>query len=180
MKNIIGAVVGGILMFICQFLSWGLLDLHRPSQEYTEHQDEILAFLGTKFQEDGAYFLPNIPKGSSQEEMEKYQKESQGKPWAQIYYHKGMDMNMGMNMGRGLAVDIIMIFLVVWLFGKMANPDFMSVLLSSLAIGMVIFFFSPYTSHIWYKTFDLNAHLIDAIASWGIVGAWLGFWLNRK
>jgi len=27
-RTILGAVLGGLILWICQFLSWGLLDLH--------------------------------------------------------------------------------------------------------------------------------------------------------
>lgn len=180
MKIIIGAFVGALLMFLCQFLSHGLLDWHRPAMEYTPHQEEILSFLGSKLEKDGGFFLPNVPAGTSAEDMEKYQQESMGKPWAQIYYHTRMDVNMGMNMACGFAVDLLIVFTLIWLLGKMAKPGFSGYFLGSLAVGMMIFLFIPYTSHIWFKTFDLYAHLLDALLSWACVGAWLGYWMNRK
>ena len=70
-KTIIGAIVGGLIIFAWQFLSWGALNLHQSQQQYTPKQDSILSYLGTQFSEDGAFMLPTFAPGSSNEEMEK-------------------------------------------------------------------------------------------------------------
>src|SRR5205809_7779813 len=114
MKLFIGSLVGGIIIFVCQFLSWGVLDLHRPAQQYTSKQDSILAFLNTQFDSSGGYFMPTVPKGASSDEMNSLQEKSIGKPWAQVYYHKSLDMSMGMNMFRNLITNILMVLFFCW------------------------------------------------------------------
>src|SRR5882762_8086239 len=89
-KLVIGSLVGGLLIFIWQTLSWAALNLHHASQEYTPKQDSILSYLNTQFSEDGSYMLPNYPPGTSREEMEKQMESRKGKPWAQIQYHKSL------------------------------------------------------------------------------------------
>lgn len=64
-KTIIGSLVGAIIMFLWQFLSWGPTQLHRPAQDYTPKQDSILSYLNSQFSEDGSYFLPSYPKDAS-------------------------------------------------------------------------------------------------------------------
>ena len=83
-KMIIGAIVGGIILFAWQFLTWGVLNLHEAQQQYTPKQDSVLAYLGTQFSEDGAYFMPNYAPGTSRDEIEKQMKAMEGKPWAQV------------------------------------------------------------------------------------------------
>lgn len=179
-KVIIGALVGGIIIFICQTLSWTILDLHRSANQYTAKQDEIMNFLNGQLTEDGSYFLPTYPAGASNEVMEQYMKQAEGKPWAVIAYHKQMKMNMGMNIFRGLIVDIIMVGLFCWILSAFANPRFGNVFLASLLVGLIVFLNAPYTIHIWYETFDLGASLIDAIAGWGLAGLWLGWWYGNR
>jgi hypothetical protein len=179
-KIIIGAIVGGIIIFICQTLSWTILDLHRPANMYTPKQDEIMTNLNNQFTEDGSYYLPNFPPNSSNEVMEQYMKAAEGKPWAVIAYHKEMKMNMGMNIFRGLIVDILMVGLFCWILSNFANPRFSNVFLASLFTGLIAFLNFPYTIHIWYETFDLSASLIDALAGWGLAGLWLGWWYGRR
>lgn len=178
-KIIIGAIIGGIIIFICQTLSWTILDLHRPANQYTPKQDEVMTYLNGQFTENGSYFLPTYPPGSSNEVMEQLMKSADGKPWAVIAYHKQLKTNMGMNIFRGLIVDIIMVGLFCWILSRFANPRFSTVFMASLLVGLIAFLNFPYTIHIWFETFDLSANLLDAIAGWGLAGLWLG-WLYGK
>lgn len=181
-KMIIGAVVGGIILFAWQFLTWGALNLHEKQQQYTPKQDSILAYLGTQFSEDGAYFMPTFKPGTSNSEMEAQMKAMEGKPWAQVVYHKKMDGmdKMFMNMGRSLVVDMVVIWLLCWLLTKISVPSFGTVFMGTLGTGLIVFLNAPYVMHIWYGSFDLMAHFTDTLVAWGVTGLWLGWWLTRK
>jgi len=179
-KIIIGALVGGILLFIWQTLSWTILDLHRPANQYTPKQDEVMAFLNSHFNEDASYFMPTYPPGSSNETMEQLMKTSEGKPWAVLAYHKEMKMSMGMNILRGLIVDILMVGVFCWIISGFANPRFGNVFMASLLVGLIAFMNFPYTVHIWFETFDLTASLVDALVGWGLAGLWLGWWYGKS
>ena len=179
-KTIFGALVGGLLIFIWQTLSWTMLDLHRPGENYTAKQDSIISFLSSQFSEDGAYMVPYIPKGSSSEEMEKEMKDAYGKPWAQIQYHAKMEYSMPMNIIRGLLVDIIITWMLCCMIMIYNNNNFSKTFISCLFVGFISFLNIVYTKDIWYKVFDINAYLIDTVAAWGLCGLWLGWWLNRR
>lgn len=179
-KIIIGALVGGLLIFLWQFLSWTVLDLHRPAMDYTPKQDTIMSVLSSNLTE-GGYLLPNLPKGAAWEEHEKLGKQMSGKPWAMIQYHtsfQNMD-DMYMNMVRSLLSSMIMIGLFCWVLSKWGSRSFGGIFIASLFTGLIVFINAPYSMDIWYKSFDIKAHLIDAIASWGLAGIWLGWWMKR-
>ncbi|MBS1567555.1 MAG: hypothetical protein JST39_24435 [Bacteroidetes bacterium] len=179
-KLLVGALVGGILIFIWQFFSWGLLNLHGAMQTYTPKQDSVMNYLNTQFSEDGFYFMPNHKPGTSWEDMEKEMKETKGKPWVQLYYHKTMNVDMTSNMIRGLVVNILMVALLCWILMRFATKSFLAMLFGSLFAGLIGFLNIAYTYHIWYQTADLMAYFADAIVSWGLCGLWLGWWLPRK
>ena len=178
-KSLIGAIVGGIIIFIWQFLSWTLINLHQPAQQYTEKQEAVMAVLNSNL-EEGGYYMPAIPENSSLADHEKAMTESMGKPWATIQYHKALEDNMTMNMVRGLLVNIIIVWLACWIFLRLHKPTFSTILTASLFIGLIVFLNSAYTMHIWYQTFDLWAHFVDSILSWGVCGFWLAWWLRRN
>lgn len=178
-KLALGSILGAIIIFVWQFLSFSLLELHGNAIRYTPNQAEVLEYLSRQFPESGSYYLPRTPPGASSEEMDKALKDAQGKPWAIISYHKSLNMSMGANMGRGILINIIMVGLVCWILSKLRSPDFTTILLVSISIGLIGFFNLPYTGHIWYETFDLNAYLVDAVVGWGLVGMVLG-WIYRK
>jgi hypothetical protein len=179
-KLLVGSIVGGIIIFVYQFVSWAAMNLHHASQEYTPKQDSIMAYLNTQFSEDGSYLMPNYPKGMTHEEMEKQMEATKGKPWAQIQYHKALNVDMGMNIIRGLLADIIMVGLLCWILMKLPASRPGLVLTVCLLTGIIVFINSPYTIHIWYPKADIWMHFADAILSWLLCGLWLGWYLRDK
>lgn len=179
-KIFIGGLVGGILLFAWQTLSWTVANLHEKGQQYTPKQDSILSYLNNSGLAEGSYYLPNAAPGTSSADMQKQMEASMGKPWAMIRYYKSMNMNMGLNMIRGLLSNIIIVCLLCWLFGKIEIGSFGTYFIGSLIIGITCFTNVSYTQHIWYPQHDINAHFTDALVSWGLVGVWLGWWLGRR
>ncbi len=180
MKLFIGSLVGGIIIFVCQFLSWTVLNLHYPAQQYTPKQDSILSYMNSQFDSSGGYIMPNLPKGSSTEEMNKLDASAQGKPWVQIQYHTSYHASMPMNMFRNFVANFFMVLFFCWIISGYTSNSAGKTFLAALLVGLIIFFHASYTEHIWYETFDLTGHLIDYLVSWGLTGIWLGWWLNRK
>ena len=180
MKIFIGSLVGAIIIFLFQFLSWGVLNLHYSAQQYTPKQDSILAYLNTQFDSSGGYLLPTTPKTASSKDMESAQEASMDKPWAQIFYHKSLNTNMGINMVKNLITNFIMVLFFCWIISGYTANSFGKTFIAALLTGLIIFLHGAYTIHIWYETFDLQAHLADYLVSWGLTGIWLGWWLNKK
>ena len=182
-KTIIAAIVGGIIIFAWQFLSWAALNLHNAANKYTPNNAAILAALQENLPEEGGYMLPGLPESATREEHEKMMKESNGKPWASVQYHKAIEStpsSMYMNMGRGLVVDIVMVWLFCWILGKMNMATFGTIFTACFFMGFITFFNSAYTINIWYKWFDIMAHFTDAMVSWCVCGLWLGWFLKKN
>jgi hypothetical protein len=176
-KLLIGGLVGGILLFFWQFLSWSVLGVHTSMQAYTPKQTEVLEYLDKNLDE-GFYYMPTAPTSAPAAEHEKLMNENMGKPWAQVYMHKSLQMNMGSNLGRGFLVALLAVFLVTWVLTYTVKTSFTQTLLSCLAIGLASYLTTSYAVSIWYQTLSLG-DLIDALAGWGLVGLWLGWWLQR-
>jgi hypothetical protein len=182
-KSIIAAIVGGIIIFAWQFLSWAAMNMHKKANGYTPNNMAIMAALEANLPEEGGYMLPGLPETATKADHEKMMKESNGKPWATVQYHKSGDTTpkaMVMNMVRALLVDIVMVWLFCWLIGKMNMPGFGTIFTASIAMGFIVFFNTAYIGHIWYKFFDIMAYFMDAMVSWGVCGLWLGWYLKKK
>jgi hypothetical protein len=180
MKRImIASIVGGLILFIWQTLSFAILDLHNSSHAYTSNQDSILHYLDGKLPE-GRYFLPTLPKGAKMEDMQKLEEQVKGKPWAIIDYHSAYNVSMSRNMVRGILVDIVLIWLLCWLLLKAGTPSFGGFVTAAVVIGIISFLSFPYTYYIWYRQPGIFMDLVDAVVGWGLAGAWLGWWFNRK
>ncbi|NND31962.1 MAG: hypothetical protein HKN76_05175, partial [Saprospiraceae bacterium] len=52
-------------------------------------------------------------------------------------------------------------------------------IIASLAVGIIGYLTINYLNSIWYETGSWP-ELIDTLAQWGLVGVWLGWYLNRK
>jgi len=176
-KQIIGILVGAFIIFIWQFLSWAMLNIHGNETQYTPNQDKLLEILGQNL-EEGNYFLPTYPQDASAEERTEAETAALGKPWAQIKYRKAFSLNIGFNLFRCFTVDLFVMFLLVWILMKFANPSFMDIFLSTLFVGIIGYGTLPYTNSIWFEDNTIS-YLIDCFVQWGLVGAWLGWWLNR-
>lgn len=178
-KILVGSIVGGLIIFIWQFISFAAVDLHKAGHQYTDKQDAISSFLNNQGLKEGGYMVPSVPEGTSWSDRDKAMKVAEGKPWMIIQYHEKMETSMTMNMIRGFLVDIIAVFFLCWLIGKMTAPSFGTILGASLAVGIIAFLFGPYTNSIWYKWADIWAFLVDSFIAWGLTGMWLGWYLRR-
>lgn len=179
-KLLIGALVGGLLVFAWQTLSWTMFDLHGKEYRQAKNQDSIIAYLSNQFAEDGQYMIPRESESASDKEMEEYQKSMKGKPWAVVSYHKAYNTNMVNNIIRGLLVAIIAAYFVCWVLMRQSPSSFGTTFISCLLIGLAGYLFIPYSTHIWFQNPGATTNMIDALAAWGLCGIWLGWWLNRK
>ncbi len=176
-KLIIGTSVGALFLFVWQFLSFAALDIHGSQMEYTNKQDTILKVLSENL-EEGSYFLPRAPREAFQDEQQAMATEKLGTPWAIIHYHETLSNKQGMNMFRGFMIDLLAVFLLSWVLSNMAELTVKTAVLTSLAIGFIGYLSITYLNSIWFETTTLP-DLLDAIVQWGLIGAWLGWWLPR-
>ena len=102
-KLIIGGLVGGILVFLWQMLSWTMLNLHGPEYKQAANQDAVISSLSQL--EEGQYIVPRANENASPKEMQDLQKKmlADKSPWAIVTYHKEYNVNMTMNIIRGLS-----------------------------------------------------------------------------
>lgn len=179
-KYIIGSIVGGILVFGWQGLSWMVIGVHDSQMKYNPAQKEIMEVLTANTPEEGLYMLPSAPTKKEQEAM---MKEMEGKPWASVIYHKSHNPDMARRMIRAFLVDIFLVLSLIYILTRGgAAPIPMRVFSGAFAWGLAIFLGGEYMGHVW---FDLPWHmikgqLIDNLVAWSICGVWLGWWLNRK
>ena len=177
-KQLIGTLVGALILFIWQFLSWGPLNIHGAENQYTEKQDQIMEALNGLGLEDGEYFIPNVPPDQVEKRQE-IMTEAEGKPWAKVTYNNKMENTFGMNLIRGAFIDLVAAFFLVWILMKFETADMKSCLMASVAIGLIGYLTVPYLETVWYKVNNIG-HLVDAIVPWALIGLFLGWYFNRK
>ncbi|MFT4153972.1 hypothetical protein [Parafilimonas sp.] len=156
-----------------RFLSWTVLNLHEPAQQYTPKQDSILAYLNTQLDSGGGYLMPNLAKNASKVDRKKFQEDAMNKPWAQIACHKSYNAGMGVNIAKALITDIIIVLFFCWIISGFTANSFGKTFLAALLTALIISLYSNYVIHIWYQAFDLEANVTDNLVSWGITASGL-------
>jgi len=169
-RKLLFALIGAVIIFVWQFISFAMPNLHKSSMSYTPEQDEILQKIDELGLEEGMYYLGQPDPSLSREEQKEAMKAYKGKPWAVINYQEEMSMSMAMSMIRGFLVAFVISFLLFWMFLQQKDPSLMNRIYLALAIGVISFLFIPYTSFIWFKEPDIWAYLADGIVPWAILG----------
>jgi hypothetical protein len=181
-KWLIGSIIGAILVFAWQGLSWTMLGIHNDAAKYHPAQDSIINYLSSTITEEGSYMIPGAKPGSTKKDHEDLMKQMEGKPWAFIIYHKSFSADMTMVMIRGFLVDIFLVISLIYILTRGSTPIPRRVFSGSVALGLFLFLWGPYTGHIWFNLpwGMIKGDLIDAIVAWSLCGIWLGWWLNRN
>ncbi len=179
-KVAISSVVGGIIIFVWQVFSYNVFHLHRDTQKYTPQQDSILKLLNENLQEEGQYLLPTVPLISTPKEQQRLKDAQEGRPWAEIVYHKNYTGDIIGRIIISLLTNIVMVGLLSWIFSKMEGWGLFTFFVSSVFVGLIVFMNTSVTNRIWNESFGLTADLIDAVVGWGLVGLWMGGYLGVK
>ena len=178
-KQLIGALLGGLILFFWQFASYGPGNIHGSQMQHLPQQDAILQALADNNVPEGEYFMPRLPLDADQAAADEYMNSNIGKPWAQVMYHHSMENTFGSNLARGFIIDFLSVFFLAWILMQMRDFDFKKAVLTSVAVGLIGYMTISYLDSIWFKSNSIP-DLIDTIVQWGLCGAWLGWWLNRK
>lgn len=171
MKNkLLFSFIGAVVIFVWQFISFAMPNLHKSSMEYTELQEKLLQSFQEAGLSEGMYLLGQPDPSLSSEQQAEAMKSFEGKPWAVINYHEKNDTGMAMPMIRGFLVCFVLSFLLYYLFLQQKNPSLKNRIYLSLSVGMIGFLFVPYTNFIWFQAPDIYAYFADAIVPWLILG----------
>ncbi len=179
-KTIIAVLLGTIVMFIYQALSWMILPTHENSIKYTDHQDAILQSMSGL--EEGMYNLPYAPPGTSMSEEQKLMEANIGKPWAMMIYHPALESNMGKNMAIGFLINLVAVWFFVWLLRKGNIITMGGILAASLVVAIIVIFNTHLMNMNWfsYPMHFLWGEIIDTLVMWLLTGIAVGLILRRK
>lgn len=184
-KKILASIVGGVLIFIWQSLSWTVLPIHLNSTKHTPNQDTILSVLKTNITEEGLYYLPSLDmsKHPTSEQHNEFYTQQTGKPWAMISYHfenPGMDP---MQFVKGIIINIVSAFLVVMIITgmKINEMDLFKILGVTMLFPLIVTMQGVMTDVNWWNTpshFYIGT-IIDLVMGWLLAGLWFGYYLKK-
>lgn len=171
-KPLVYTLVCGLILFVWQFLSFAMLNLHGSASAHTPLQDEILERLAELQLEEGMYALGTLSQEDYQDpaKVEAYLAEQDGKPWAILNYQKEWSSDMTPNLLRSMVMNFLIAFGMHWLFSKVAARSKWVNVTVALAIGLIAFAYHPYAQFIWFKAPDIWPHLLDSLVPFALLG----------
>ena len=178
-RVIVYSCLGGLLLFLWQFISNAAMDFHEDFHVQTQHQDKILHLLDSLDLEEGSYMMPMYPKDFSSQEIEAYMKNRAGKPWAIVQYHKNWKNDMLTPLLGGFLIDILVAFFLIYVTSLIKDITLLKSVMVSLIFGLSGFFTINYLNFLWYETPDIWAWLLDGTIPWMGLGVF-GFWVTSK
>jgi hypothetical protein len=182
-RIIIATLVGAVLLFVYQFLSWEVLPIHEGAFKYVPEQDSITAYLSKHLHDDAVYAMPMPAPGSPKTAHEDLMKKYEGKPTAIITWHNKMGGGMMMMMIMGFIIDLIAVLIVASLL--MRTLTIFSTFFAKLRVVLMFSFFMIFQTHLmnfnWFNTpwHNLQGEIVDGVLAWFIVGCWLAWYLGR-
>ena len=101
-KLIIGALVGSLIVFGWQTISWTIMKSHDGEYKQAPNQDAVISSLSSQRPDEGQYMIPRANVNASSKEMEEFAKRmtDEKKPWAVVSYHKSFESDMVMKIVR--------------------------------------------------------------------------------
>ena len=189
-KLIIAALVGGVILFAWNALSWMALPIHHDTFMYTEHQDEILEVVNKHLDKSGTYRIPfvdNREAGMYDEEYKEafqaLEEKQEGKPFFTIFYVKeGMSMDP-LKFLMGIVNSFIAVFLVALILGLAQDKlsGFFQRWWLVMLIPVLMCFSGPIVDMNWmgFQWHYVKGIILDHLVSWGLVGAWLSYYMGK-
>ena len=183
-KIVIATLVGAVVVFAYQALSWMVTPIHADSFRYSEKDQEVYAFLSERLTDDAVYFFPGKPPGMSEEEHHKEMEAYAGKPWMMVTSHAAMDMDMAGNMLTGFLYSILSVLMIVWILTAASSvfTSFGSRFFVCLLFGIFLVLNSTLADLNWFSTpwHFTQGELIDGVVTWALCGVWLGFYMKPE
>ncbi len=182
-RTLIATIVGTLIIFFAQALSWMISPIHKHSFKTTDKQDAILSAISSNLTEDGLYYLPMLSPEAPHEEQEKFMNEQMGKPAAAINYMQAAHYNMGTNMVCGFIFTFIGVWIIVWILSKASNifNTMGSRVTVVFSLAILVVFRSYMMEWNWMNSpmHYISGQIIDELLGGLLLGLWLGWYLGR-
>lgn len=173
MRRISAIIAGSIIVFFWSFLSWSLLDWHKPKS--FENEERLRAEISTYAPKHGIYVLPSPVEGKPN-----IDKIEQGpivyaiiRPEARTNF--SMPRNMIATFAMGLMGSIALAAMM-----QLGARSFMARVMMSVFAGFFVGVLTTMPQLIWWEMpmADVRAYFLDGLISWVLAGTAMAFILT--
>ncbi len=179
-KILIGALVGGIVLFVWQYAAWSFLDIHKLEQEPVLANEAAVAaaLQGTA---RGVYWIPGLRqadhKDTESEAHKAWAKKYEAGPIAWISYDpNGKEAMPPKTLAFGAGLCVLIALVVSMMLRGAAIRSYFGRVLFVLGFGLFLAIAMDAQNWLWMN-FPLDwtkAWVIDHVAGMGAMGVFLG------
>ncbi len=175
-RMLLGALVGGVILFFWSFLAWVVLPLHEPSLRAIPNEDAVMATLQSSLKTRSVYIFPKNPGSSADAAAQAAWTDKMKRgPTGLIFFDPtGTDPMMPGQFACGMLLDIISAFVAAWFLARStaAGSSYMMRVAFCGMFGIFTAVFVHLMNWNWmgFPADFTTGQIIDAIVSWILAG----------
>jgi len=183
-RTILSLVIGTIVLFVWNAVSWMALPFHTTSLKNIPEEMINQAAFKEAMPESGVYHFPGMHASSDEEEMQKIEAVLAEGPRIplMVYVNKSTKLFDPMTFLQSLLVNFLTVLLTYLLIARISKKDKSSILLSALGIGVVAVLVSDLSQKVWFM-FPWGYTLVNAmdkVVAFSLLGLVFAFYTFRK
>lgn len=182
-KVLLGALVGGVVLFVWGFLSHAVLGLHDPHISQIPNEEAVLDVMQSNLKEPGLYFYPWLDHDAATEESMKEwtEKYKAGPSGILVYMPSGGDPMSPKQLGGQFACELGAALIAAFLLALSGGPATFAKRV--LFVGLLGVFASividfPYWNWYAFPTGYTVAQVIDHAIGWSLAGLVLAYFVK--
>lgn len=178
-KVILGAVVGGVILFVWNSVSWRALPWHNNTLMAFNNEADLVDAVKARADTSGVYILPNPhrqPAGLSADEAavaEARSKELYEQGFLMFAtVHAGAPKSMGLQMIKSLVLQILTAGLVTWMLIQTSIKGVGGCIGFALVFALAVstFVYLPQWNRWYFSAGYTFVAVADALIGWTLVG----------
>ncbi len=172
---LLGALVGGIILFIWGWISWTILPIHTSSIRNINNEEAVISAMHINMDQKGVYVFPAMPVVQDQTLQDEYlQKYQQGPVGMIIYDPGGSEPMMASQMIVGIIISIISSYLAAWFLSRStaASSNYFARVAYCGVLGIFVSLVSHIVNWNWmgYPMDYTISWVMDAVIGWVLAG----------
>lgn len=176
---VLGAVLGGVVVFVWSAVSWMLLPWHESSMRSFTDEAAVAQVIMDNAPSGGMFMIPGMPPGYAS--MSQAQKDSCAAAMAQMkaagpYLYgvvwRGVKEDMGRQMGIGLLFDILAALLVTMLVMRTGGMSWGGRVMFIVTAALAVCLIGLAPNWIWWHhpSGDVIVSMADVLIAWTLAG----------
>ncbi len=179
-RIIITAIVGTLILFAWNALSWMVLPFHSNALKNIPEKAMNAEMLKQNLESDGVYHYPGLPENNTPEGWAPIQEKLKTGPRITLMVYKSGETSVfsPSSFLTGLLFNLLTVLLLLFIIKKIENKSSRNIIMLSLAFGLLISFARDFPQMVWYL-YPLHFTLIevfDTLISFLLLGLFLGLY----